>query len=156
MDILDNNSIFNLPKVLCAKVMTTYTLFFLEKKSNINLFFSFVHIFKRDGGAQSIATIPLNRFPKEASDSIIFIFAIWGISQFLMAMIYSAILWKYQTLLPFGTLHFTLENIFRILLKTFTDKKMVTEKRPPAAILNIVFVPLGIFLFWNSLPTFKN
>ena len=98
----------------------------------------------------------MNRFPKEASDSIIFIFAIWGISQFLMAIIYSAILWKYQTLLPFGTLHFTLENIFRILLKTFTDKKMVTEKRPPAAILNIVFVPIGIFLFWNSLPTFKN
>ena len=152
MDILDHHNIFNLPKVLYVLL---HIDFFLKIKYQF-IFHSFVHIFKRDGGAQSIATIPLNRFPKEASDSIIFIFAIWGISQFLMAIIYSAILWKYQTLLPFGTLHFTLENIFRILLKTFTDKKMVTEKRPPAAILNMVFVPIGIFLFWNSLPTFKN
>ena len=30
MDILDNHSIFNLPKVLCAKVMSTYTLILLK------------------------------------------------------------------------------------------------------------------------------
>ena len=36
--------------------------------TGFSIFRSFVHIFKFDGGAQSIATIPLDKWPSEAAD----------------------------------------------------------------------------------------
>ena len=35
---------------------------------------SLIHMLKNDGGAQSIATIPLDNYPKKASETIVFIF----------------------------------------------------------------------------------
>ena len=100
------------------------------------------------------ATIPLDRYPKPAADSIIFIFAIWGISQLLMAIVYLVILWKYRTLLPFGILLFTLEYVFRLLVSKgfLAGKTMATDGQAPGGIGNIIFVPIGAILFWNSLP----
>ena len=54
----------------------------------ISVFRSLIHILKEDGGAQSIATIPLDRYTKPAADTIVFLFAYWGLSQLLMALMY--------------------------------------------------------------------
>ena len=50
-----------------------------------NFFRSLEHIFNEDGGAQSIAGIPLDFYVPEASNNIISIFAQWGFSQLVLA-----------------------------------------------------------------------
>ena len=52
-----------------------------------NFFRSLEHIFNDDGGAQSIAGIPLDFYIPEASNNIISIFAQWGFSQLVLACI---------------------------------------------------------------------
>jgi len=44
---------------------------------------SLVHIFAHDGGAQSIATIPLDSFTAGGADVVILIFSLWGFSTWL-------------------------------------------------------------------------
>ena len=62
---------------------------------------SLVHIFAPDGGAQSIATIPLDTFTQNGAAAVVLIFALWGLSQLLMGIIYILVLWRYQALIPF-------------------------------------------------------
>ena len=50
---------------------------------------SLVHIWKKDGGAQSIASIPLDKYPANAANTIILMFAYWGQSQ-LLSLLYSS------------------------------------------------------------------
>ena len=52
-----------------------------------NFFRSLEHIFNDDGGAQSIAGIPLDFYIPEASNNIVSIFAQWGFSQLVLACI---------------------------------------------------------------------
>ena len=42
---------------------------------------SLTHIFLPDGGAQSIATVPLDQYSSGAESSVISTFALWGLSQ---------------------------------------------------------------------------
>ena len=41
---------------------------------------SLVHMFVLDGGAQSIATIPLDGFTPNGANTVILMFALWGLS----------------------------------------------------------------------------
>ncbi len=41
-----------------------------------------------DGGAQSIATIPLDTFSRGAADTVVLIFALGGLSQLLLGSIF--------------------------------------------------------------------
>ena len=63
-----------------------------------------------------------------------------------MALVYLVILWKYQTLLPFGILLFTLEYVFRLLVSKgfLAGKTMATDGQAPGGIGNIIF-PLFLF-----------
>ena len=61
---------------------------------------SLIHMFLHDGGAESIATIPLSAFPPEASDVIIGLFALWGLSQLLSGIFFAMVLWRYRSLIP--------------------------------------------------------
>ena len=118
----------------------------------ISIVRSLVHMLKFDGGAETIATIPLRKFPSQASETIVSIFAIWGISQLLMALVYLVILWRYNSLLPFGCLLFTTEYLLRLLVKPVLGKKVHTEGQAPGGVGNYACVPIGIILFWLSLP----
>ena len=111
---------------------------------------SLIHIFKHDGGAQSIATIPLNKYSKPASDTIILIFAYWGISQLLMAIVYGLILWKYNSVLPLGCLLFTFEWTCRLFVPIATGKYSATDKTAPGAKGNVIFSIVGVILFYFS------
>ena len=42
---------------------------------------SLIHVFAPDGGAQSIATIPLASYPGDAAAAVILMFSLWWISQ---------------------------------------------------------------------------
>ena len=61
---------------------------------------SLVHMFLPDGGAQSIATIPLDTYSSAAADAVIRGFALWGLSQLLLAFLYVGVLCRWRTLLP--------------------------------------------------------
>lgn len=113
---------------------------------------SLVHWLRHDGGAQSIATIPLDTFPKPASDTIIAIFAIWGQSQLLICPVYLVILWRYNSLIPFMCLLILADWGLRLHFSRFSHKKVVTRGVPPGKIGNYIVTPLAAILFYYSLP----
>ena len=112
---------------------------------------SLIHVFKQDGGAQSIATIPLDRYPKPAADTIVLMVAYWGISQTLMSLVYGVILWKFHNLLPFACLLFTIEWILRLVIPYVTNKRSTTDRTAPGAIGNMILPVLGGLLLYLSI-----
>jgi hypothetical protein len=109
----------------------------------VTLWRSLVHIFYTDGGAQSIATIPLDTFTANGAAAVVLIFAMWGLSQLLMGGVYALVLWRYQALIPAVWLLFVAEWGGRLgigLLKPAIE----TAERPPGAVGNVVFPVLGL------------
>lgn len=109
---------------------------------------SLIHIFARDGGAQSIATIPLAQFPSEASDVIVLIFAYWGISQLIIGILYLIISIRYQSLIPFMYLITIFEYVMRLLIARI--KPIITTETAPGAIGNYVLPILCLIMFFLS------
>ena len=50
---------------------------------------SLVHMFAADGGAQSIATIALDIFTEGGANTVITLFALWGLSQLIIGLLYA-------------------------------------------------------------------
>jgi len=59
---------------------------------------SCIHMFKDDGGAQSIATIPLDTYTNGGAEAVIFLFAYWGLSQVMFGLLYLIVALKYKVL----------------------------------------------------------
>jgi hypothetical protein len=144
---------------------TTFTLFAntINKKSlyyQISLGFiwiftlvgivrSLLHIFLPDGGAQLIATIPLDTYSVEARQVIIGMFAFWGLSQLLSSLVYVYILLKRKEWLPFAWLWFLIEYASRWLIGQF--KPFETVSTAPGAIGNYVFILLSLaMIIWYA------
>ncbi len=66
----------------------------------ITLWRSQHHIFSPDGGAQSIATIPLEKYSDAAASTIIGMFALWGLSQLIVGLIYLIAAIRYRSMIP--------------------------------------------------------
>ena len=49
---------------------------------------SCIHILLPDGGAQSIATIPLDSYSGEAAAAVVYLFGVWGLSQLIVGLFY--------------------------------------------------------------------
>jgi len=110
---------------------------------------SLVHIFLYDGGAQSIATIPLDTYTPAAADAVVRGFALWGLSQLLLAFLYVGVLWRWRTLLPLMYLLLVVEYVGRFAIGVM--KPVVTLGTPPGATANFVFVGLGLVMLVLSL-----
>lgn len=115
----------------------------------ITIIRSIIHIATPDGGAQSIATIPLQLYSPQASDTIIMMFALWGLSQLLVGLVYVAVLIKYQSLIPvmYGLL--IIEYTTRILIGVM--KPIETMGTAPGGVANYVIVPVALLMFIMSL-----
>ena len=59
------------------------------------------HLFEHDGGAQSIATIPIDTYSSSAAETVIGIFGLWGLSQLIIGLIYLLAAIRYRALIPF-------------------------------------------------------
>ena len=116
----------------------------------ITLARSLIHMFKYDGGAQSIATIPLDTFTPGGSAAVVLIFALWGLSQFLLGLVYVVVLWRYPALIPLVYLLFVAEYVGRGLLGL--TNPVETVETAPGARANIVFPILGAVMFFLALP----
>ena len=108
---------------------------------------SLLHIFLPDGGAQLIATIPLDSFSEEAKAVVIGMFALWGLSQLLSSLVYVYILMKRKEWLPFAWFLLLIEYASRWLVGQF--KPIETVQTAPGAIGNYVFMLLSVvMLVW--------
>ena len=110
---------------------------------------SLIHIFSPDGGAQSIATIPLHLYPENASDTIIHLFAEWGLSQLLFGLLYIVVLIKYKSLIPLMYLFLIMEYSIRLFLGFY--KPFVLEGVSPGGVGNYFLVPLFVVMFILSI-----
>jgi len=112
-------------------------------------------MFLEDGGAQSIATIPLDNYSVEASGVVIHIFAEWGLTQLLFGVLYAIVLWRYKILIPLMYLFIFIEYTSRLLLTMY--KPIILEGTAPGGIGNYIMIPLALIMFVLSLlKTKKN
>lgn len=110
---------------------------------------SLLHIFLPDGGAQLIATIPLDSYSVEAQQVIVGMFAFWGLSQLLSSLVYVYILLKRKEWLPFAWLLLLIEYASRWMIGQF--KPFETVSTAPGAIGNYVFIVLSLaMLIWYA------
>jgi hypothetical protein len=110
---------------------------------------SLAHILLPDGGAQSIATIPLDVFSLEASAVVIGMFAQWGLAQWMFGLLYVVVLWRYQAWIPLMWLFILFEYSGRLLLAL--AKPFEIAGTAPGAIGNFVLIPLALLMLVLSL-----
>lgn len=111
---------------------------------------SLVHIFKSDGGAMSIATIPLLEYNADCSNTIISIFAIWGISQLLLCVFHIIVLLRYKKLIPLMLLTTILDYTLRLI--TINYKPIVLSGTAPGGLYgSLVLILLNSWFFFLSL-----
>jgi hypothetical protein len=61
---------------------------------------SLTHLFKADGGAQSISTMPLDTYPPSAAQNIVGLMARMGTEQLLLALLLVLVLLRYRAMIP--------------------------------------------------------
>ena len=109
-----------------------------------------VHMFSADGGAQSIASITLDQFTQGGANSLITIFAMWGMEQMVIGLIGVVILLRYQSLIPMMTLVYVCEYLGRFSM-SFITPGVVSAHTPPGAVADLVLIPLTVVMFLLSL-----
>lgn len=88
------------------------------------------HLFAPDGGAQTIATVPLDTFTKDGAQAVIGVFGLWGLSQLIVGLLYLIVALKYRAMVP--------------LMYMF--KPIPTAGTAPGAMINIPFVILTVLM----------
>ncbi len=120
--------------------------------SVVSIVRSCIHIFSPDGGAGSVAHIDLSK----GGENIIFVFALWGVSQLIVALIQLLVSFRYRSLLPLMYLLLFLEYCFRMVLGIM--KPLIFEAgagTPPGGYLDKLMIPLALIMLVLSLMTKK-
>lgn len=115
----------------------------------VTLIRSLIHTFTNDGGAQSIASIPLDRFTTDGADAVVFVFSLWGLSQLLMGLLYLIVYLRYRALVSLMYCFIIAEYVMRLVIGQM--KPIVTESTAPGEIGNYVMIPLALVLLALSL-----
>ena len=114
---------------------------------------SLIHTFAADGGAQSIATIPLDSFSTQASQTVILIFALWGLSQLIMGILYVIVAFRYKSFIPLMYVFILFEYVMRMVLGMM--KPIVTTGTAPGGVGNYVMIALALIMFIFSVNQTK-
>ena len=120
----------------------------------VTLVRSLIHVFAPDGGAQSIATIPLDSYSAEAASAVILMFSLWGLSQLLMGIAYLGVSLKYKSLIPAMYVLVIFEYAMRIVIGQM--KPIITTGTAPGSIENWIMVPVCAVLLALSLIPAKS
>jgi hypothetical protein len=109
---------------------------------------SLVHIFKRDGGANSIAGIPLQGV---SGENIVSLFGQWGSSQLLLAVIHWIVILVYPGLVPLMLATVILEQLLRLGVGRL--KPLQVPRPPPGAYGTKLLLPVAcVALYFSLLP----
>lgn len=102
------------------------------------------HMLAPDGGAQSIATIPLDNYANGAAATIIAIFAQWGLVQLLLGLLMLLAAFRYRSMVPLMWLIVLVEWTGRGLIGQF--KPVETLGTAPGQIGNLVVPVIALVM----------
>eukprot|EP00347_Sterkiella_histriomuscorum_P013912 403362881 len=143
-DSLDINLL--LPQVNVKYQGHILSYYFLILIASMDTVRSFIHILSEDGGAYSIAGIVLQG---DSGQNVVSIFAQWGGTQILLAILYWLAILKYDFLTPFMLLVLFLEQTFRFIIGAY--KPFVSEHAAPGGVATYILVPLSIIFLLLSI-----
>ncbi|MFW5689776.1 MAG: hypothetical protein ACOC1U_09400 [Spirochaetota bacterium] len=124
-------------------------LWFFVLFTVVSVIRALVHMAAPDGGAQSIATIPLDDFTTNGAAATVHLFALWGLSQFIVGLLSALALVRYRSLIPLFYLLAIVEYAARLV---FTGVKPIEiAGTAPGAVGNYVLVPLLLVMFLLSI-----
>jgi hypothetical protein len=86
--------------------------------------------------------IPLDAFAPDAAQTVLALFAIWGLCQILFGLLSLLVLVRYRALVPFMFALLALEHLGRKLILEFTP--IVRTGNPPGSIVNLALLALMI------------
>ncbi|OED63086.1 hypothetical protein A165_15160 [Vibrio tasmaniensis ZS-17] len=115
-----------------------------------SLFSGCIHMFAPDGGAQSIASIALDTFSEEASNTVITIFGLWGMEQFVIGLIALVVVVRYRALISVISLAYVIEYFGRFFMGII-QPGVYTEYEPPGVIADYVLVPMTLLVLLLTL-----
>ena len=127
------------------------SLWFLVALTALTTARSLVHVLAPDGGAGSIAGIDIS---VAGGANIVAVFAQWGWTQLLLALVGWVVIVRYRFLVPAILMLQLLDWGGRTLVGVL--KPFVVDAPPPGAYGNLVFVPLVAIALWFSLPRRDN
>ncbi|MFO7944121.1 MAG: hypothetical protein R6U51_07470 [Anaerolineales bacterium] len=108
------------------------------------------HLFAADGGAQSIASIPLDAYSANAASTIIGMFALWGLSQLVIGLVYLIAAIRYRALIPMLYLLSLVEYLMRALYMP-AHKQIETVGTAPGAVGNLPLIIYSLVMLVFSL-----
>ncbi|MEP3420658.1 MAG: hypothetical protein ABJN35_02890 [Erythrobacter sp.] len=108
------------------------------------------HITASDGGAQSIATIPLDTYTQGGAQGIITIFALWGLAQLAMGLIMLLAAVRYKSMIPLLWLLILLEYGGRRLVGIYKPLETVgtAPGQTAAYVLPIIALVMLVLALW--------
>lgn len=124
-------------------------LWFFYLIAAVTIVRSLIHMLKDDGGAQSIATIPLDTYTDAGAATVILIFSYWGLSQLMFGIIQIIVALKYKSLIPLMYLMLILEWGGRFLISLW--KPIETTGQAPAGIGNMILPFVCLLMFFLSI-----
>jgi len=99
-------------------------------------------IFKGREAAQSADGIPLDTYGPDGAQTVLALFAIWGLSQLVFSGIGITALIRYRSMIPLLFLFFLIEHLARRLM--FLVKPIVRTGSPPGLWINLGILALMI------------
>lgn len=127
-----------------------FSLWIFYALTALTLWRSQHHLFAPDGGAESIASIPLSSYSPAASDTIIGVFSLWGLSQLIIGLIYLIACIGYKSMIPLLYLLGALEYLVRFAY-VGVYKSIETSGTAPGAVINLPFAIGFTLLFFFSI-----
>lgn len=125
-------------------------LWFFYVVTALTLWRSQHHLLAVDGGAQSIATIPIDTYSSGASSSVVGVFALWGLSQLIIGCLYLLASIRYKAMIPLLYLLGIAEYVVRAFyIGNF--KPIETVGDAPGAVANIPFIVVFSIMLLLSL-----
>ncbi|QZE14978.1 hypothetical protein K4L44_03890 [Halosquirtibacter laminarini] len=148
-----------LEKIFPKTVDNTYkgkkiALYFFFLITLITVTRSLIHMFASDGGAQSIATIPIDSYSTQATQTVILIFSLWGLSQLIMGIFYGVVSIRYRSLVPLMYIFLFIEYLMRLILGMM--KPIITTGTAPGGVANYVMIVFSLIMFILSIYTPKS
>lgn len=100
-------------------------------------------IFNGHSAATRADGIPLRTFPPAAAQTVLALFAIWGVAQFILCLLGVLALLRYRAMVPLMFALFLLEHLGRKLVLVFIP--IVRTGAPPGFYINLVLLAMMIF-----------
>lgn len=125
------------------------SLWFFYALTALTLWRSQHHLFAADGGAQSIASIPLDSFSASAGATVVSVFALWGLSQLIIGFIYLAVCLRYKSMIPLMLLLGVFEYLMRFAY-VGVFKPIETVGTAPGAVMNLPLLIILLIMFFLS------